>query len=34
MPRLMERLPEYDCHCHILPGLDDWAADLEESLYL
>ena len=23
-----------DCHCHILPGLDDGAADLEESLYL
>ena len=24
----------YDCHCHILPGLDDGAADLEESLDL
>ncbi len=23
-----------DCHCHILPGLDDGAADLEESLFL
>ncbi|MBR0500437.1 MAG: hypothetical protein IJJ72_05530 [Bacteroidales bacterium] len=23
-----------DCHCHILPGLDDGAADLEESLDL
>lgn len=30
----MERLPEYDCHCHILPGMDDGAADLEESLFL
>ena len=30
----MERLPEYDCHCHILPGLDDGAVDLDESLYL
>lgn len=30
----MEHLPEYDCHCHILPGLDDGAADLEESLDL
>ena len=30
----MECLPEYDCHCHILPGLDDGAADLEESLFL
>ena len=30
----MDHLPEYDCHCHILPGLDDGAADLEESLYL
>lgn len=30
----MERFPEYDCHCHILPGLDDGAADLEESLFL
>lgn len=19
----MEKLPAYDCHCHILPGLDD-----------
>ena len=25
---------DYECHCHILPGLDDGAADLEESLYL
>ena len=24
----------YDCHCHILPGLDDGAADLAESLDL
>lgn len=23
-----------DCHCHILPGLDDGAADLDESLDL
>lgn len=30
----MEKLPDYDCHCHILPGLDDGAADLEESLFL
>jgi tyrosine-protein phosphatase YwqE len=30
----MELLPAYDCHCHILPGLDDGAADLEESLFL
>ena len=30
----MEILPEYDCHCHILPGLDDGAQTLEESLYL
>ena len=29
-----ERLPEYDCHCHILPGLDDGAQTLEESLFL
>ena len=27
-------LPEYDCHCHILPGLDDGAQTLEEALYL
>lgn len=25
---------KFDCHCHILPGLDDGAADLEESLDL
>ena len=25
---------DYDCHCHILPGLDDGARDLEESLFL
>ena len=25
---------DYDCHCHILPGLDDGARDIEESLYL
>lgn len=30
----MEILPEFDCHCHILPGLDDGAMDLEESLFL
>lgn len=30
----MEILPRFDCHCHILPGLDDGAADLEESLFL
>ena len=30
----MEKMPDYDCHCHILPGLDDGAADLEESLFL
>ena len=30
----MTILPEYDCHCHILPGLDDGAADLEESVAL
>ena len=29
-----ESLPEFDCHCHILPGLDDGAQTLEESLYL
>jgi hypothetical protein len=23
----MERIPEFDCHCHILPGLDDWAGE-------
>ena len=25
---------KFDCHCHMLPGLDDGAADLEESLDL
>ena len=30
----MNTLPEYDCHCHILPGLDDGAADLAESVAL
>lgn len=30
----MERIPEFDCHCHILPGLDDGAQTLEDSLYL
>ena len=30
----MERLPKYDCHCHILPGLDDGAQTMEDSLYL
>ena len=24
----------FDCHCHILPGLDDGSISLEESLYL
>ena len=24
----------FDCHCHILPGLDDGSTSLEESLYL
>ena len=23
-----------DCHCHILPGLDDGAQTLEESVFL
>lgn len=23
-----------DCHCHILPGLDDKAQTLEESVFL
>ena len=27
-------VPAFDCHCHILPGLDDGASDLEESLFL
>lgn len=30
----MERIPDFDCHCHILPGLDDGAQTLEDSLYL
>ena len=30
----MGQLRTYDCHCHVLPGLDDGAADLEESLFL
>ena len=30
----MELLPKYDCHCHILPGLDDGAQTLEEAIYL
>ena len=30
----MEKLPEYDCHCHILPGLDDGAKTMEEALFL
>lgn len=25
---------QIDCHCHILPGIDDGAADLEEAVYL
>jgi len=28
-----ERIPEFDCHCHILPGLDDGAQTLDDSLY-
>ena len=28
------RLPDYDCHCHILPGLDDGAQSMDESLFL
>ena len=28
---MMKRLPEYDCHCHILPGLDDGSSSMEES---
>ena len=31
---MMEKLPEYDCHCHILPGLDDGAKTMEEALFL
>lgn len=30
----MEKIPEFDCHCHILPGLDDGAGTMEESVYL
>ena len=30
----MEKLPAYDCHCHILPGLDDGARTMEESVFL
>ena len=30
----MERLPEFDCHCHLLPGLDDGSPSMEESVYL
>ena len=30
----MEKLPEFDCHCHILPGLDDGAKTMEEALFL
>ena len=30
----MEKLPAYDCHCHILPGLDDGAQTLEEAVFL
>lgn len=30
----MEVLPSYDCHCHILPGLDDGAQTMEEAVYL
>lgn len=30
----MERIPEFDCHSHILPGLDDGAKTMEDSLYL
>lgn len=27
-------LPPYDCHCHILPGLDDGAESMADSVYL
>jgi hypothetical protein len=27
----MENLPAYDCHCHILPGLDDGAQTLSDT---
>ncbi len=30
----MEKLPEYDCHCHILPGLDDGAQTMDDALFL
>lgn len=30
----MDTLPTYDCHCHILPGLDDGARSMDEALYL
>lgn len=30
----MERIPEFDCHCHILPGLDDGTNTMDDSLYL
>ena len=30
----MEVLPKYDCHCHILPGLDDGAQTMDEALFL
>ena len=28
------QLMKVDCHCHILPGLDDGAQTLEESVFL
>ena len=27
-------LPPFDCHCHILPGLDDGAETLRDAVYL
>ncbi len=30
----MERIPEFDCHSHILPGLDDGAQTMEDAVYL
>ena len=30
----MEILPSYDCHCHILPGLDDGAQTMGDALFL
>ncbi|MBQ6761230.1 MAG: hypothetical protein IJP49_00600 [Bacteroidales bacterium] len=33
-PLMMDWDPRTDCHCHILPGLDDGAASLEEAVFL